>query len=242
MFKFYEVGGKVRDEILGLESKDVDYVAVPEESLLNEVDSAQSMFDILEGYLKTEGFEIFLVTAECFTIRAKFPKDHKYSGVADFVMARKEIGYIPGTRQPIIKPGTLYDDLERRDFTLNALAKDDDGTIIDFFDGMTDLKKGLLRTPLPCEETFHDDPLRILRAIRFSITKGFTIPDEMAEVIAHYDFEVHMAVVSEERIREELLKCFKHDTAGTLKKLWQFPFLMDYVFRTNIWLKPTVEK
>lgn len=242
MFKFYEVGGKVRDEILGLESKDVDYVAVPGESLLNEVDSAQSMFDILEGYLKTEGFEIFLVTAECFTIRAKFPKDHKYSGVADFVMARKEIGYIPGTRQPIIKPGTLYDDLERRDFTLNALAKDDDGTIIDFFDGMTDLKKGLLRTPLPCEETFHDDPLRILRAIRFSITKGFTIPDEMAEVIAHYDFEVHMAVVSEERIREELLKCFKHDTAGTLKKLWQFPFLMDYVFRTNIWLKPTVEK
>lgn len=242
MFKFYEVGGKVRDEILGLESKDVDYVAVPGESLLNEVDSAQSMFDILEGYLKTEGFEIFLVTAECFTIRAKFPKDHKYSGVADFVMARKEIGYIPGTRQPIVKPGTLYDDLERRDFTLNALAKDDDGTIIDFFDGMTDLKKGLLRTPLPCEETFHDDPLRILRAIRFSITKGFTIPDEMAEVIAHYDFEVHMAVVSEERIREELLKCFKHDTAGTLKKLWQFPFLMDYVFRTNIWLKPTVEK
>ena len=242
MFKFYEVGGKVRDEILGLESKDVDYVAVPEESLLNEVDSAKSMFDILERYLNAEGFEIFLVTPECFTIRAKFPKDHKYSGVADFVMARKEIGYIPGTRQPIIKPGSLYDDLERRDFTLNALAKDEDGTIIDFFDGMTDLKKGLLRTPLPCEETFHDDPLRILRAIGFSITKGFTIPDEMAEAIAHYDFEVHMAVVSEERIREELLKCFKHDTVGTLKKLWQFPFLMDYVFRTNIWLKPTVEK
>ena len=242
MFKFYEVGGKVRDEILGLESKDVDYVAVPNESLLEEYTEAHSMFAVLESYLASERFEIFLSTPECFTIRAKFPKDHKYSGVADFVMARKEVGYIPGTRQPIVKPGTLYDDLERRDFTLNALAKDDDGTIIDFFDGMTDLKKGLLRTPLPCEETFHDDPLRILRAIRFSITKGFTIPAEMAEVIAHYDFEVHMAVVSEERIREELLKCFKHDTAGTLKKLWQFPFLMDYVFRTNIWLKPTVEK
>jgi tRNA nucleotidyltransferase/poly(A) polymerase len=225
-----------------LESKDVDYVAVPNESLLEEYTEAHSMFVVLESYLASERFEIFLSTPECFTIRAKFPKDHKYSGVADFVMARKEVGYIPGTRQPIVKPGTLYDDLERRDFTLNALAKDDDGTIIDFFDGMTDLKKGLLRTPLPCEETFHDDPLRILRAIRFSITKGFTIPDEMAGVIANYDFEVHMAVVSEERIREELLKCFKHDTAGTLKKLWQFPFLMDYVFRTNIWLKPTVEK
>jgi hypothetical protein len=64
----------------------------------------------------------------------------------------------------------------------------------------------------------------------------------MAETIAHYDFEVHMAVVSEERIREELLKCFKHDTHETIIKLCQFPFLMDYVFRTNIWLKPTTEQ
>jgi tRNA nucleotidyltransferase/poly(A) polymerase len=242
MFKFYEVGGKVRDEILGLQSKDVDYVAVPEESLLEKYTEAHEMFAVLENYLLSQGFQIFLSTPNCYTIRAKFPKEHQYEGVADFVMARKEIGYITGTRTPIVKPGTLYDDLERRDFTLNALAKDVDGTIIDFFDGMTDLKKGLLRTPLPCEETFHDDPLRILRAIRFSITKGFTIPDEMAQTIAHYDFEVHMAVVSEERIREELLKCFKHDTHGTIKKLCQFPFLMDYVFRTNIWLKPTTEQ
>jgi tRNA nucleotidyltransferase/poly(A) polymerase len=242
MFKFYEVGGKVRDEILGLQSKDVDYVAVPEDDLIKTVSSAHTMFNVLSGYLKQEGFEVFLETPDCFTIRAKFPADHKHSGVADFVMARKEIGYIPGTRTPIIQPGTLYDDLERRDFTLNALAKDDEGNIIDFFDGMTDLKKGLLRTPLPCEETFHDDPLRILRAIRFSITKGFTIPEEMAGVIANYDYEVHMAVVSEERIREELYKCFKHDTHETIKKLWQFPFLMDYIFRTRIWLKPTLEQ
>ena len=130
MFKFYEVGGKVRDEILGLESKDVDYVAVPSDKLLQDFDTAESMFSMLEQYLRDEKFEIFLVTADCFTIRAKFPKDHKYSGVADFVMARKEIGYIEGTRTPIVKPGTLYDDLERRDFTLNALAKDEDGKII----------------------------------------------------------------------------------------------------------------
>lgn len=243
MFKFYEVGGKVRDEILELESKDVDYVAVPSEDLLKEVSSAHTMFGILETYLKEEGFEIFLVTADCFTIRAKFPKDHKYSGVADFVMARKEVGYIPGTRQPIIKPGTLYDDLERRDFTLNALAKDDDGKIIDFFNGIDALKRGQLITPLDCKVTFDDDPLRILRAIRFCITKGFYMGAYMDGVIQDYDYENKMGVVSTERIREELLKCFKHDTIGTLKTLHEFPALRNYVFANNIlWLKPTMEK
>lgn len=242
MFKFYEVGGKVRDEILGLESKDIDYVAVPNDDLIKDVSSAHTMFNILSGYLKEERFEIFLETPDCFTIRARFPKDHKHSGVADFVMARKEVGYIRGTRTPIVEPGTLFDDLERRDFTLNALAKDEDGNIIDFFDGMTDLKKGLLRTPLPCEETFHDDPLRILRAIRFSITKGFTIPEEMVQTIANYDYEVKMCVVSVERIREELYKCFKHDTHATILKLTQFPFLFEYICRTGLWFKPTLEQ
>ena len=241
-FKFYEVGGKVRDEILGLESKDVDYVAVPKESLLEEFPEASTMFELLVDYLKREKFQVFLVTNDYYTVRAKFPEGHKYQGVADFVMARKEVRYIPGTRTPIVKPGNLFDDLERRDFTLNALAKDEDGRIIDFFDGLSHLKLGILKTPLPCEETFHDDPLRILRAIRFSITKGFTMPEDMVQTIAHYDFEVHFAVVSDERIREELFKCFKHDSHATILKLMQFPFLMDYIFRTRIWLKPTMEE
>jgi poly(A) polymerase len=243
MFKFYEVGGKVRDEILGLKSKDVDYVAVPNESLLEKYQDAYEMFVILETYLTTEKFEIFLSTPDCFTIRAKFPKGHKYQGVADFVMARKEIGYIPNTRTPIVKPGTLYDDLERRDFTLNALAKDDDGTIIDHFNGMEDLKNGILRTPLPTKVTFNDDPLRILRAIRFSITKGFTIPGTMALTMESYNYEDKMGVVSLERIREELFKCFKHDTIETLKVLNEFPTLKNYIFKNNIlWLKPTMEQ
>ena len=243
MFKFYEVGGKVRDEILGLKSKDVDYVAVPSDGLLIDVSSADDMFDILETYLKEEGFEIFLSTPDCFTVRAKFPKDHKYSGVADFVMARKEIGYVEGTRTPIVVPGTLYDDLERRDFTLNAMAKDDDGNIIDPFNGMKDLKDGILRTPLTTKDTFNDDPLRILRAIRFSITKGFTIPATMALTMESYNYEDKMGVVSLERIREELIKCFKHNTIETLRVLNEFPTLRDYIFKNNIlWLKPTTEQ
>ena len=243
MFKFYEVGGKVRDEILGLVSKDVDYVAVPSEDLLKDVSSAHTMFGVLEEYLKSEGFEIFLVTSDCFTIRAKFPKDHKYQGVADFVMARKEVGYIPGTRQPMVVPGTLYDDLERRDFTLNALAKDDDGKIIDFFNGMEDLKNGILKTPLDCRVTFDDDPLRILRAIRFSITKGFKMSAKMALVIQYYNYLERMPVVSTERIREELFKCFKHDTYETIQMLNEFPTLKYYIFKnTSLWLKPTMEQ
>lgn len=243
LFTMFEVGGKVRDEILGLDSKDVDYVAVPNDKLLQDFDTAESMFSMLEQYLKDEKFEIFLVTADCFTIRAKFPKGHKYSGVADFVMSRKEVGYIPGTRTPIVKPGTLYDDLERRDATLNALAKDEDGTIIDYFGGLEDLTNRVLRTPLDPIKTFDDDPLRIIRFIRFSITKGFTILDDIQSVIEDYNYEDKMGVVSTERIREELLKCFKYDTLKTLRELEQYKGLRNYIFKNNLlWLKPTMEQ
>jgi tRNA nucleotidyltransferase/poly(A) polymerase len=241
-FKFYEVGGKIRDEILGLQSKDVDYVAVPSDGLLIDVSSAHDMFVILETYLKKEGFEIFLSTPDCFTVRAKFPKDHKYQGVADFVMARKEIGYVEGTRTPIVVPGTLKDDLERRDFTVNAMAKDENGKIIDLFDGMNDLKRMVLITPLPPKQTFNDDPLRILRAVRFAITKGFSLKF-LDYFINNYDYENKMGVVSTDRIREELHKCFKHDTMGTLDMLNDYPTLKRYIFENKLmWLKPTNEQ
>lgn len=241
-FRFYEVGGKIRDEILGLNSKDIDYSAVPSEELLKQVQSAHSMFNILETSLKEEGFEIFLVTPDCFTIRAKFPKGHKYQGVADFVMARKEVGYIMGTRTPIVLPGTLEDDLSRRDFTVNAMAKDDDGNIIDLFGGMEDLKNMVLKTPLNTKVTFDDDPLRILRAIRFSITKGFSLK-YLDYYINNYDYETKMKVVSTDRIREELHKCFKHDTMYTLETLQDYPTLKRYIFENKLmWLKPTNEQ
>jgi tRNA nucleotidyltransferase/poly(A) polymerase len=241
-FSLFEVGGKVRDEILGLKSKDVDYVAVPNETLLRDYTEASDMFQVLSDYLTAEKFEIFLETPGCFTIRARFPEGHKYEGVADFVMARKEVGYIQGTRTPIIKPGTLFDDLERRDFTLNALAKGEDGQIIDFFNGREDLKNKILRTPLPCEVTFDDDSLRILRAVRFSITKGFKMSSEIHFAIHQYDYDDKMGVVSAERIREELLRCFKYDTLATIEMLNKYFRLRDYIFtRTKLWLKPTFE-
>lgn len=241
MFTFYEVGGKVRDEILGLYSKDVDYVAVP--NVIQPDDTAEKMFCKLNSYLANNNFVIFLVTPECFTIRAKFPEGHKYSGVADFVMARKEIGYIDGTRKPKVIPGNLYDDLSRRDFTVNALARNpEDGTIIDYFNGLEDIKKKVLKTPLDPIITFNDDPLRILRGIRFCITKGFHFSSTCFNAILNYDYS-KMSVVSEQRIRDELYKMLKHDSRKTLEMLFGYlPSLKDYIFdNTNIWLKPTTE-
>jgi tRNA nucleotidyltransferase/poly(A) polymerase len=264
MFKFYEVGGKIRDELLGLTNKDVDYVAVPSESTLELVrtaytrgfekvishttgeysNGATALFKILEEELRRQKFEIFLVTPDCYTIRAKFPEGYKYQGVADFVMARKEVGYIPNTRTPIVEPGNLYDDLSRRDFTVNALAKDPDtGEIIDYFGGLKDIKEKLLRTPLPPIVTFDDDPLRILRGIRFSITKRLRVSEDMWQAMKAYDYFDKMPVVSEERIREELTKCFKCNSSLTLGWLSELTDLRDYIFKnTNLWLKPTSEK
>lgn len=241
-FKFYLVGGIVRDELLGVKSKDVDFVAVPSEQLLSKVTETEEMFRILSKHLVDSGYDIKVETPDCYTIRALFPKEHKYKGVADVVLARKECGYVPGTRRPIVKPGTLYDDLIRRDFTLNAMAKDDDGTIIDFFNGREALDKKILITPLDVAITFDDDPLRILRAIRFHITKGFKINLDIQLQIRDYDYETKMSVVSGERIREELYKCFRFNTLKTLNVLNEYKRLRDYIFAgDDFWLKPTFE-
>lgn len=166
-----------------------------------------------------------------------------YEKVFEF-LTRKEVGYVPGTRTPIVEPGNLYDDLSRRDFTVNAMAKDPDtGEIIDYFGGLKDIKEKLLRTPLPPIVTFDDDPLRILRGIRFSITKRLRVSEDMWQAMKAYDYFDKMPVVSEERIREELTKCFKCNSSLTLGWLSELTDLRDYIFKnTNLWLKPTSEK
>lgn len=239
-FTFYEVGGKVRDEFLGLKNKDVDYVAVSEQT---EGYSIGIIFEDLRLYLIEKGYTIFLETPHCYTIRATFPKDHTHAGlVADFVLARKEIGYKPGTREPIVVPGTLHDDLARRDFTVNAIAKSMAGEIIDPFDGVKDIKLKLLRTPISGDITFDDDPLRLLRAIRFAVTKGFDISMPIVLIMRDFAYEDKFPVVSQERIREEIYKALHHDTFLTLKLLMKFEKMFNYIFKkTDIWLKPIIE-
>jgi poly(A) polymerase len=240
-FYFYEVGGKIRDEILGIESKDIDYVAVPNPERFVKDTSIDDVFNILVEDLKLKRYEIYLITPRCYTIRAKMPAS---AIVADFVLARHEIGYKEGTREPISVVGTLEQDLARRDFTVNAMAKDLlTGKIIDPFGGLEDIKNKILKTPIDGSITFSDDPLRLLRVIRFAITKGFSIDHNIQRMLHSFDYEERFGVVSEERIREELHKCFKYNTSKTLSYLIEFGKLRNYIFtKTNLWLKPTNEK
>jgi tRNA nucleotidyltransferase/poly(A) polymerase len=243
MAQIFKVGGCVRDKLLGLESKDIDFTFVCEES-----QTVEQGWTEMKTWMTDRGFEIFLETPDCFTIRAKFPKDHKFTGlVADFVMARKEIGYIEGTRRPVLELGTLADDLLRRDFTLNALAEDEDGDIIDLFNGKGHLGARLLKTPLPAEQTMMDDPLRFLRALRFHITKGFFIHHSIIEAMKQPEiFDKLKLVVSAERIREEVTKMMVHNTPATIRVLTrmerELPGLTELIFDRGLWLKPTFEK
>lgn len=243
MAKIYKVGGCVRDRLLGIDSKDIDFTFVCEDS-----QTVEGGWIEMTSWMRVNDFEIFLETPSCFTVRAKFPKDHQYAGmVADFVMARKEVGYIPGTRQPILELGALEDDLIRRDFTVNALAEDEEGNIIDLFNGIEALESRMLITPLDPARTFLDDPLRMIRALRFSITKEFIIaPKTWAAMFIPNLIDKLEQVVSSERIREEVIKMMKVDTVKTLRLFAEIdkiePRFTEVVFGKGMWLKPTFEK
>ncbi len=240
--KIFLVGGAVRDKLLGIQSKDLDYVMV-----LDNIDiSVEEGFKIMEQYMTDEGFKIHTTHPDMFTIRAKFPKGHKNEKQdADFVLARKEVGYEAGTRRPILELGTLYDDLSRRDLTMNAMAEDENGNIIDFFGGYSDLQNKILRTPLAPNITLLDDPLRLLRICRFSITKDCKIYNETIKAMDNPEvLDKLRNVVSSERIREELLKMFKHDTLKTLDMLISLDRsyckgILEVCFGGDMWLEPT---
>jgi len=238
------VGGCVRDEMLGIESNDIDFTFI----LPDLTKTVEEGFDVMTKHLTDNGFKIFLSTPDCFTIRAMFPKGHDHEGtVADFVLARKESGHIEGTRLAEFELGTLEDDLLRRDFKVNAMAKTLDGTIIDPFNGAQDLKDMILDTPRDPMVTMIDDPLRMIRAVRFSITKGFTIAPRVWDAMKQPELIVRLQeTVSTERIREELSKAFKHDTLRTLRTLTQLdsvlPGFLEACFPKEITLLPSMKK
>jgi tRNA nucleotidyltransferase/poly(A) polymerase len=244
MPQIFKVGGCIRDKFLGVDSKDIDFTFVLDD-LSGTVEDG---FKIMTDWMTERGFEIFLSTPDCFTIRAKFPKDHQFTGlVADFVMARKEVGYTEGTRRPILELGTLEDDLLRRDFTVNALAEDIDGNLIDLFGGIEDLKVGILRTPMDAMVTMMDDPLRILRALRFTITKDFVMSDDIWEAMKQPNILKKLEqTVSSQRIREEIDKMMRFNTTRSFRLLMDvdeiIPGFLELIFKDGMWLMPTFKK
>ncbi len=247
--KLYQVGGCVRDELLGVKSKDIDYSVVIECRNKDEVLDIEKGLEFLEKYLVSHGYTIFLKTPDTFTFRAK---NNKTGEVADFVLARHEIGYNETSRKPIVIVGTLEQDLARRDFTINAMARDESGNLIDLFDGQNHLVKQVLKTPLDPTDTFLDDPLRLFRALRFCVTKNMDFDKSLwAGFYNQRVYEKLWRVVSAERIREELHKMFSYDSEKSLKLLVEFSekiksvsptFLSDIFSKTGLWLKPTNEK
>ncbi len=194
----YAVGGLVRDILLDRKTTDIDFVTIGQGT---GIKLAEAVCDALGGTTVHE-------YPNFGTASAHIPSPET-EGVAtlEFVGARKE-SYRRDSRKPIVEEGTLEDDLRRRDFTVNAMAMHIDpdrfGDLIDPFDGRADLERQILSTPLDPDQTFDDDPLRIIRAARFSTQLGFRI--EPATMPAMRKHAKRITIVSMERITYELDK------------------------------------
>lgn len=225
MAKFYQVGGYVRDSLLCVKSKDIDFAV--------EAPSYEAMCEAI----RARGCEIKVEKPEFVTVRAI----HPIHGGVDFVLCRKDGTYTDGRRPDKVEPGTLLDDLQRRDFTVNAIARDEDTRKLhDPFGGQEDLETMTLRCVGFTHERMTEDALRILRAIRFQITKGFSFCSDLAVFISTSHAADLLKNVAIERVREELLKCFAANTLLTLKTLESFPHIRDHVFSRNLMLTPTI--
>ncbi len=187
----YVVGGYVRDRILGRETKDMDIVCIG-----SGIKLAEQLATKLRPIPRVAVYRRF------GTAMLK----HKDLEI-EFVGARKE-SYRKDSRKPTVEEGSLEDDQNRRDFTINAMAvslnEQDFGMILDPFDGLMHLEEKIIKTPLEPGKTFSDDPLRMMRAIRFASQLNFTIVPETLAAIKQYRNRIH--IVSKERIAIELNK------------------------------------
>ena len=210
----YVIGGFVRDTILNRPTKDIDIV------VLGDGINFAKLIAKEVGVLKVAVFKNF-GTAMI-----------KYRALEiEFVGARKE-SYSNNSRKPAVKPGSLADDQNRRDFTINALAlslnNSNFGELIDPFGGIEDLNNKIIKTPLQPVKTFSDDPLRIMRAIRFATQLNFKIADETYEALASNKHRIK--IISKERITDELNKIIMADKPSTGFKLLENTGLLEIIF------------
>lgn len=230
---FFEVGGCVRDEMLGLPVKDVDFsVEAPS-------------FPFMVDALKAQGFKVFQVREEFLTVRAGVPKDsplRERTKDADFVMCRADGPSADGRRPDFVTPGTLADDLARRDFTVNAMARTVGGDLVDPFGGEQDLRDGVLRFVGDPMARVTEDGLRVLRGFRFMVTKGFAAEAETWRVLVSPEAAEMLRCVSVERVRDELDKMFRADTLEAMGLLSALPeATTEAMFRDGLRLAPTLK-
>ena len=187
----YLIGGFVRDSIIGRTTKDIDVVCIGDAIELAHGVATLFTPKPIVNYFKNFG-----------TAQIKVLDDE-----IEFVGARKE-SYSYESRKPKVEAGSLKDDQDRRDFTINALAislnKEDFGKLLDPFNGIEDIEQKIIKTPLPPAQTFIDDPLRMMRAIRFAAQLNFTIEEKTFAAIG--ENKGRIKIVSGERIADELNK------------------------------------
>jgi poly(A) polymerase len=211
----FVIGGYVRDLLLERQSKDIDIVVVG-----SGIDFAGEVAKKLGRKGKINIYRNY-GTAML-----------KYDDLdLEFVGARKE-SYRSDSRNPIVEDGTLEDDQNRRDFTINALAislnEDTYGELLDPFKGLMDLKHKIIRTPLDPAITYSDDPLRMMRAIRFSTQLGFTIEQKSLQAIR--DYRERIAIISKERIIDEINKMIQSKRPSVGFMLMEKTGLLELVF------------
>ena len=207
----YLIGGFVRDKIIDRDTKDADIVCVGDGIELAKEVARRFNPVPLVSIFKTYGTAHIKVNAaknkNSSQVSPPKTEDSERAFDLEFVGARKE-SYKSHSRNPEVTPGTLKDDQLRRDFTINALAislnKSDYGKLIDPFKGVNDLKKKIIRTPLDPLQTFSDDPLRMMRAIRFATQLNFSIEEKTLDAIKSDADRIR--IVSQERITDELNK------------------------------------
>lgn len=230
---FWEVGGAVRDEILGLPVKDVDFSV-----------EAPSFPEMVAG-LESLGFNIFQTREEFLTVRAGVPKDSPLrdrTRDADFVMCRADGPTADGRRPEFVTPGTILDDLARRDFTVNAMARGTDGVVLDPFGGEADLAARVLRFVGNPEDRIREDGLRVLRGFRFMVTKGLHSDPATERALRSPLAAEMLQCVSIERVREELAKMFEADTLESMGLLVDLPDeLQRAIFRDGLRLAPSLK-
>lgn len=239
-FRIFDVGGFVRDALLGIHSKDRDCSVVIEGAGALTVDEG---FAMMRDHLVSEGFTIFVETPEHGTIRANPPMKGDLPG--DFVLARCEGPYSDGRRPDWVRIGTLADDLDRRDFTVNALAREvGTDVIIDRHDGLADLETRTLRFVGKPEDRIREDALRVMRAVRFAVTKGFSFSPETVAALHAPEVPELLARISEERREQELKTMFGGaPTTVVLDALSSLPAdLREAMFSGRVRLTSTLKK
>ena len=212
--EIFIVGGFVRDLILERTKTEIDFLIIGD---------GPSFAKLLVDELKVENLNIF----------KNFGTAHfRYKNYdLEFVGARKE-SYKRSSRNPDVEIGTFEDDINRRDFTINTLAislnKNSFGDLVDKFNGFSDIQNRIIKTPLNPEETFDDDPLRILRAFRFASQLNFEVDNSI--LLAAEKLAERLKIVSQERITDELFKILKSETPSVGLKLMQKTNVMLVVF------------